>query len=103
MTSVGRAARGAIADGAREPFPPPSVSSGSSAAATLRPWRSAFCLTRALPAALRGPVLRRALARLAARLRSVVTRARRPPARPSARGIGLAVLGRERLAQPLRE
>src|SRR5580704_3776173 len=50
-----------------------SVSSGSSATATLRPWRSAFCLTRALPAAVRGPVLRRALRRFAARLRSVVT------------------------------
>src|SRR5580704_12894270 len=74
-----------------------AVSSGSSATATLRPWRSAFCLTRALPAAVRGPVLRRALTRLAARLRSVVTRAQRSPARRSATGVGHDMANLQRL------
>jgi hypothetical protein len=47
-------------------------SAGSNRTLRLRPWRSALRLTRALPAAVRGPVLARALARLAARLRSLI-------------------------------
>jgi hypothetical protein len=70
------AAPDAGADRARE-LSTCSVSSGSSATATLRPWRTALRATRALPAAVRGPVLERALRRLAARWRSVVTRAPR--------------------------
>ena len=45
---------------------------GLQSAARLKPWRRAFCAARALPAAVRGPVLACALRRLASSLRALV-------------------------------
>ena len=45
---------------------------GLQSAARLKPWRRAFCAARALPAAVLGPVLARALRRLASSLRALV-------------------------------
>jgi hypothetical protein len=50
-----------------------AASAGSASTGRLSPWRSALRATAALPARVRGPVLRAALARLAARTAAVVT------------------------------
>jgi hypothetical protein len=47
------------------------ASAGSASTGRLSPWRSALRATAALPAAVRGPVLRAAFARLAARILSL--------------------------------
>jgi hypothetical protein len=48
------------------------ASVGSASTGRLSPWRSALRATAALPARVRGPVLRAALARLAARTAALV-------------------------------
>ncbi len=58
---------------------------------SVRPWRRALRAARALPAAVRGPVLRRALRRLAARLRAL-TRPRRRRRRRLVRGEAMGSL-----------
>jgi hypothetical protein len=49
-----------------------AASVGSASTGRFRPWRSALRATLALPARVRGPVLRAALARLAARTAALI-------------------------------
>jgi hypothetical protein len=67
-----------------------AASVASASTGRLRPWRSALRADAALPASVRGPVLRDALARLAARTAALVMRGRRARPRQDRRPLSFA-------------